>query len=653
MKKFLCLFVLLATPAFGQVSNLGANQFLASPSSTSGVLAPRGLTSADLNAGITLGGVLTGTFPNPTLAAGAAATNVGSLGGVLSGTLPSPSIASSINLPGSPTTTTQAATDNSTNIATTAWYNSVQVFKTFQQYGAAGDGSTNDTAAVSSALNSGVPILCNGTFKIESLITITNTNVFVQGGGMGGGCTLLLSSNQSMLYATENAITYNVTLKDVKFSVAAAITAVTGPATTAALYVTYPSGTNGSFNQHVTLENVQITNTTTSNYILNGVALNDVGEVKIEHFWHEGNASTFNPNTTGITITGSHSPAQFFINHLELAFEGTGVLLSGGATGGWQGVRIVDSDCVYCNDAVAATGSSDGTSDQLEITGFEAPAATYGIYMDDVLHVNIHNNYIFLANPPISGNTPAANPTCYQYTWDVAIPANGTSAAMGSNHCDGYQLTSGYTNRYGLGVAGVSNTIMNVVVLPNMLANLDYGMATFANTNGVTLYKQSLKNVTSEWINASTAGDILPVPPLARSDGSVASCGSGLVGEVCTSTIASGSAVSLSTGVAKNLTSLTLGAGHWSCYGMTAFLPGASTTISLFAAGISGTTNTLPSVPQFFLATTYSTGVGASVPVNTVTLNPTSSTPYYMVAESNFAVSTMGTYGTFECQRTE
>ena len=41
----------------------------------------------------TLGGVLTGTLPNPGMAAGAAAANVGGLGGILTGTLPSPGMA--------------------------------------------------------------------------------------------------------------------------------------------------------------------------------------------------------------------------------------------------------------------------------------------------------------------------------------------------------------------------------------------------------------------------------------------------------------------------------------------------------------------------------------------------------------------------------
>lgn len=44
----------------------------------------------------------------------------GSAGGSLAGSYPDPTIASSVALPGSPTTTTQAAYDNSTKIATTA-----------------------------------------------------------------------------------------------------------------------------------------------------------------------------------------------------------------------------------------------------------------------------------------------------------------------------------------------------------------------------------------------------------------------------------------------------------------------------------------------------------------------------------------------------
>ena len=44
----------------------------------------------------TLGGVLTGTLPNPGMASGAASANIGTLSGVLTGTLPNPGLGSGV-----------------------------------------------------------------------------------------------------------------------------------------------------------------------------------------------------------------------------------------------------------------------------------------------------------------------------------------------------------------------------------------------------------------------------------------------------------------------------------------------------------------------------------------------------------------------------
>ena len=79
------------------------------------------------------------------------------------------------------------STDNS---GTTAWSqvltgNNLE-YVTPQMYGAAGNGTTDDTAALTSALNSGKPVLLVGKFLITSAISLTLTNgqgVCVMGAG--------------------------------------------------------------------------------------------------------------------------------------------------------------------------------------------------------------------------------------------------------------------------------------------------------------------------------------------------------------------------------------------------------------------------------------------------------------------------------------
>jgi hypothetical protein len=93
--------------------------------------------------------------------------------------------------------------------------------RTLQSFGAVGNGVTDDTKNVQTALNSGAPLSCNGKFLLTSLVTITNVNVYLQ--GSSEGCMFILNNFQTMIYAalTVGSI-YNdnhLTMKDVKFSI--------------------------------------------------------------------------------------------------------------------------------------------------------------------------------------------------------------------------------------------------------------------------------------------------------------------------------------------------------------------------------------------------------------------------------------------------
>lgn len=129
---------------------------------------------------------------------------------------------------------------------------------------------------------------------------------------------------------------------------------------------------------------------------------------------------------------------------------------------------------------------------------------------------------------------------------------------------------------------------------------------------------------------------------------------SGIVGEIITSVLASGSAVSLTTATAKTVTSISLTAGDWDVTGMVDFHPGATTTGSYFQAGISTTTNALGSQDQYTsapmaLAAGLGVDVGLNCPVVRQSLSGT--TTIYLTCVAGFALSTLTAYGTIRARR--
>lgn len=127
------------------------------------------------------------------------------------------------------------------------------------------------------------------------------------------------------------------------------------------------------------------------------------------------------------------------------------------------------------------------------------------------------------------------------------------------------------------------------------------------------------------------------------------------IGEVISSTIATGSSVSLSTGTTSNVTSISLTAGDWDCTGAVDFTFGATTNYTNLVGGISTTSATLGGQDANFdfetpgavpTATADSTFV---VPVVRESL--ASTTTVFLVTQATFTVSTLKAYGTIRCRR--
>jgi len=123
-------------------------------------------------------------------------------------------------------------------------------------------------------------------------------------------------------------------------------------------------------------------------------------------------------------------------------------------------------------------------------------------------------------------------------------------------------------------------------------------------------------------------------------------------GNVTQSIIASGSAVSLTTATAKNVTSLTLGVGTWRLYGYIDYVL-ASATSTVIQSGFGTTTNSFTLAGQAqdnaLIAgqafTTTSITLTQATPWVQVTV-ASGTTTFYMVGEATFSAGTVTAYGT-------
>lgn len=130
----------------------------------------------------------------------------------------------------------------------------------------------------------------------------------------------------------------------------------------------------------------------------------------------------------------------------------------------------------------------------------------------------------------------------------------------------------------------------------------------------------------------------------------------GCIGEVISSSIASGSAISLTSSTAVNITSITLTAGDWDISAFAGFTPAATTSMTQYALSISTTTGTLDAATPFALtkfsqAANVPAGLDSELFAGPVRASLSGSTTYFLVARGIFAVSTETAYGAIRARR--
>ena len=129
----------------------------------------------------------------------------------------------------------------------------------------------------------------------------------------------------------------------------------------------------------------------------------------------------------------------------------------------------------------------------------------------------------------------------------------------------------------------------------------------------------------------------------------------GSVGEYVAATVTQASAITLTTGTAVNITSISLGAGDWDVNVAGYFLAGATTTLNNLIVSISQTSGVLDTAEGAFQRTSYNALAignaitGLAVPPWRVSLTVT--TTIFFVASTSFATSTLSGYGKISARR--
>jgi hypothetical protein len=245
------------------------------------------------------------------------------------------------------------------------------------------------------------------------------------------------------------------------------------------------------------------------------------------------------------------------------------------------------------------------------------------------------------------GRLKVAGTTSGAVTLDATAVA-GTGVLTLPNATDtlvGKATTDTFTNKtFDTAGTGNSFSISGAAVTTNT------GTGAVARASSPVFTTPSLGAAIATSINGSTVS-----PGHYSGEPSNASAAAGEIGEFISSTVLAGSAVSLTTATAANITSISLTAGDWDVWGSVAFAPNGATTMSVLGGWISTTSATLPTAPnegaEVFFQLTFTTGTSQFFAIGQKRISLSATTTVYLSAYSAFAVNTNSAYGFIGARR--
>ncbi len=193
----------------------------------------------------------------------------------------------------------------------------------------------------------------------------------------------------------------------------------------------------------------------------------------------------------------------------------------------------------------------------------------------------------------------------------------------------------------------IATTAFVSAILP--ASSADNAVARFDSTTGKLLQASALIAADTTGALSRAGGGGVPV----QGSNTNSSPAAGDVGEYISSSIASGSAVSLVNATAKDIGTISLTAGNWWVWGNILFAGAGATTITTAIGGINSTANTLPTAPNGGAIASFAAPTGQSfagnnaptLPLGGMRVSLSATTTYRLIGYAEFGVSTLGAYG--------
>ncbi len=229
--------------------------------------------------------------------------------------------------------------------------------------------------------------------------------------------------------------------------------------------------------------------------------------------------------------------------------------------------------------------------------------------------------------------------------WTTAMVLNKTTGALTALAT----AVTSFTASLAATISGLLTAQAGLTV-NGALTTLNNGLTTSGtNTFNNAITANSTLSV-SGLIDSTTAGSGVKVKGI-NTGGNFAA---GEIGEVVSASVAAGAAVSLTSGVGANITSMSLTAGLWLIMGAITTSVGATTETARIFSAVSDVSATLKGSDSgwpFGGQGTYATGLNGRCPLSPGVKNFSSTTTVYLVISAEFTVSTMSAFGSMTAVR--